>query len=155
MSRNRFACVVATLGPLGYIPWAPGTWGSAVGLGLGWLGAQIAPAWMRWLLLILVGLLGVVVCGNAEQQLGRHDPPSVILDEVLGMALIILALPWLVASWSAALAALLMFRVLDIAKPPPLRWLAKLPGGWGIVADDVGAAAYAVLVFYFISRIAA
>ena len=130
------------------MPLAPGTWGSLVGLLLGVVAART----MSWL--IEVSVLAVLfpicalVCGQAERRLGQHDPSSVILDEVWGMAAVIVAVPSIAASWPLLAVAFLLFRTFDIAKPPPLTQFANLPAGWGIMADDFGAAAYTICVLW-------
>ena len=149
---RRAATVVATLGGIGRIPWAPGTWGSAVGLVVGCLAVRTISPPLAALALALTFLAGVSYCGRAEQALDRHDPPSVILDEAWGMAAVLVALPWTARSALWCLAAFALFRLFDIVKPPPLKWLATWPGGWGIMADDLGAAAYAVLLLWLGNR---
>ena len=142
----------ATLGPVGRRRRAPGTWGSAAGMlyftvffwplgGWPWTGF-----WT--LLLSLPGLyLAVAVCGEAEFRLGRRDPGEVILDEFTAMPLCFLGWPALArvlpawaAPWAVFVAGFLLFRLFDIAKPLGIRKLQDLPGGWGIVVDDVAAA---------------
>jgi phosphatidylglycerophosphatase A len=76
------------------------------------------------------------ICGRAERELGGHDDPRIVLDEVVGFWTAIAGLP---ATWTCWLAAFAAFRLLDSVKLPPYRWLEKLPGGWGVVMDDVGA----------------
>ena len=127
----------------GWLPWAPGTWGSLVG---GVLGAALAPRVSPpTAAAMLLGALALFawISGKGEQALGAHDPASVVLDEVWGMAAVLLLLPEAARSWPRLLTAFALFRFFDIVKPPPLRRLARLPGGWGIMADDVGAAAFA------------
>ncbi|MBI3554590.1 MAG: phosphatidylglycerophosphatase A [Elusimicrobia bacterium] len=82
------------------------------------------------------------VCGRAERALGSHDDPRIVLDEVVGMWTAAALLPRTVRVLGAAFV---LFRLLDSVKLPPYRWLERLPGGWGIVADDVGAAIVANL----------
>lgn len=143
---RRAATFVATLGGIGWTPWAPGTWGSVVGLLLGLLAARTLGPSHAFLLLVLTFLGCASCCARAERQLDRHDPPAVILDEVWGMAAILVALPGSTRSVPRLLAALLLFRFFDIVKPPPVKRLARLPGGWGIMADDLGAALYTIAV---------
>lgn len=87
-------------------------------------------------------VLACLVCGAAEKALGTHDDTRIVLDEVVGFWW---AAAWLPRAWPWALAAFALFRVFDSLKPPPARQLERLPGGWGIVADDVGAALVANL----------
>ena len=131
---------------------APGTWGSLVGLLAGAVSLQALP--MRPLLLWLgVAWIAGSFCSSvAEQQLKRHDPPAVILDEVLGMASVVILLPWTRHSLVLLALAFVLFRAFDILKPPPLKLLARLPAGWGIMADDLGAAVYTCLVLLVIQH---
>lgn len=97
----------------------------------------------------MVGLLiGVWASTLTEQTLKVLDPSSVVIDECWAMYLIIVASPGAYLSWEVAVAAFLLFRVFDIIKPPPLKNLARLPGGWGIMLDDAGAALYTLLVMW-------
>jgi len=100
-----------------------------------------------WTALLVAGImLSALICTRAERALRRHDPPAVILDEVIGMATVVLLWPALAGSPARLAVAFGLFRLFDIVKPPPLKALARWPSGWGIVADDLGAAVYAVLV---------
>jgi phosphatidylglycerophosphatase A len=149
----------ATLGPLGRRRRAPGTWGSAAGLlyftVFFWpLGFWPWSAW--WMLVFsLPGLyLAVALCGEAEFRLGRRDPGEVILDEFTAMPLCFLGWPALARpqgpwpAWTVFIAGFLLFRLFDIAKPLGIRRLQDLPGGWGIVVDDVAAALAACAVLH-------
>ena len=148
---SSLVLAIATLGPLGRRRRAPGTWGSAAGLlyftVFFWpLGFWPWSAWWT-LVLSLPGLyLAVALCGEAEFRLGRRDPGEVILDEFTVMPLCFLGWPALARplgpwpAWAVFIAGFLLFRLFDIAKPLGIRKLENLPGGWGIVADDVAAA---------------
>jgi phosphatidylglycerophosphatase A len=132
---------LARLGPLGGLR-APGTWGSAAGVlyflvcfyYMGVLGNLLASA--------LGAYFAVGICGEAEARLGKHDPGEVILDEFVAMPLCFLGWQWLAGShaWAVLLAGFALFRYFDIRKPWVINSLQELPGGWGIVADDVAAA---------------
>jgi phosphatidylglycerophosphatase A len=91
-----------------------------------------------------IGLyLAVALCGEAEFRLGRKDPGEVILDEFVAMPLCYLgwrALPGPLPVWAVFLLGLGLFRLFDIVKPLGIRKLQDLPGGWGVVVDDVAAA---------------
>jgi phosphatidylglycerophosphatase A len=86
-------------------------------------------------------ILGVPAATIAERESGRHDPGFVVIDEVAGQWLALLGSP---ADWRHGLIALVLFRIFDITKPFPVRRLERLPGGWGIVFDDVAAGLYAL-----------
>lgn len=135
---------VATLFGLGRLPVAPGTWGS-LGALLVWAPLRSAIPALAWPLLAGLTALAVFTAGRAALALRRSDPSSVVIDEAAGMALTICVLP-VVPSWLQLGAAFLLFRLFDVVKPPPLRLLERLPGGWGIVADDLGAGVYALLI---------
>lgn len=92
--------------------------------------------WAYGVFLVVAILAAALICGRAESSLGRHDDPRIILDEVVGLWS---ALAFLPATPSLVLAGFILFRVLDALKLPPYGWLEHLPGGWGIVMDDVGA----------------
>jgi phosphatidylglycerophosphatase A len=126
---------IATGGGVGNVPLAPGTVGSLIGaacsfpaLGLDW------PLYVA--LLCGLCLLAVFVTGRAAQTLGHPDPPVIILDEFVGMWCAVLLLT---PSWYDLTAVFILFRIFDIVKPSPLPRLERLPGGLGIVLDDVAA----------------
>lgn len=76
------------------------------------------------------------ICGSAERTLKSHDDSRIVLDEIVGYWV---AAAWLPRTWTAALTAFVLFRFFDAVKLPPYKWLERLPGGYGIVMDDVGA----------------
>jgi len=149
-SRNNPWVLLATCGGVGSLPVAPGTWGSLVGVLVGVIAARLLSHPQGLFFLIATFILFAWVCGKAARALDDPDPSSVILDEVWGMAAIVMALPWLVSVWSHLIVGFMIFRAFDVAKPPPLRELEKLSGGWGIMADDLGAAAYTMLLLWVI-----
>jgi phosphatidylglycerophosphatase A len=126
----------------GYSPVAPGTAGSLVGVllflplaGLAWPTQLAATAALT--------LVGVFAAARVAHLVGRKDPGLVVVDEVAGQWITFVALPFTPVT---ALAGFLLFRVADIVKPWPARDLERLPGGWGIMADDVAAGIYAQLL---------
>lgn len=145
------AKLIATAGGVGYCPWAPGTAGSLLGWLIGWLAALHQPPMWRWLMWTAAVLIGVAASTRTERVLGRHDPSVVVIDEVVGMWMVLILLPreahWLVVG----VAAFVLFRAFDVVKPPPLRWFSRAPGGWGIVLDDLGAAVYTWLVLFVLN----
>ena len=147
---------IATLGPLGRLK-APGTWGSAAGL-LWWaLVVRFAHAKggpHEFLFDSLVVLTAILLCGVAAAFIGKKDPSEVILDEFAAMPLVFLFNPYVYGCKSALLFVLLgflLFRLFDITKPFGIKALEKLPGGFGIVLDDVMAAIYANLALHGIA----
>ena len=133
----------ATLGPIGRMRQAPGTWGSVAGLlyftlffyPLGVLGTLFFGA--------LGVYLAVAMCGEAEFRLGKRDPGEVVLDEFVAMPFCFLGWqPLLLVAppWAIFLVGFGLFRLFDIWKPLGIRKLQDLPDGWGVVADDIAAA---------------
>jgi phosphatidylglycerophosphatase A len=142
------AALVATALGAGYSPVAPGTAGSLVGLALFWpLHALGLPATL--VALIVLFLLGVRCSALLAARVGRKDPGLVVVDEVVGMWTTLLLLPF-----TPAVAALgfVAFRVMDVFKPYPARQLEALPGGWGIMSDDLMAGVYANLLLHLLLR---
>jgi phosphatidylglycerophosphatase A len=135
------ARVVATAFGSGYSPVAPGTAGSAVGLVLFWPLAALAWPWQLGASTVLF-LVGSLAAGRVARLVGVKDPGIVVVDEVVGQWVTLVALPLTPA---VAFLGFLLFRVMDVVKPWPARDLEHLPGGWGIMADDVAAGIYAQL----------
>jgi phosphatidylglycerophosphatase A len=132
---------VATAFGSGYSPFAPGTAGSAVGVLLFWPMAGWRWPWQVAACLALL-LVGALAATRVAESVGSKDPGIVVVDEVLGQWVTFLALPFTPAT---AVLGFLLFRAMDIVKPWPARDLERLPGGWGIMADDVAAGVYAHL----------
>ena len=91
--------------------------------------------------IVVATVLGVPAATIVERESGRTDPGFVVVDEVIGQWIALLGSP---ADWRHGLIALVLFRIFDITKPFPVRRLERLPGGWGIVFDDVAAGLYAL-----------
>jgi phosphatidylglycerophosphatase A len=139
---DSLATVVASGLGLGYSPLAPGTFGAALGVVLFWL-ARGWPLWAH-----VVGTLALFFAGVAASQrlatlMGKKDPGRAVVDEVAGMWVSLLALPF---TPRTALLAFIAFRITDTLKPWPARQMEDLPGGWGIMADDMMAGVYANLL---------
>ena len=149
--------IVTVLG-LGYLPVAPGTWGS-LGAALAFLAVAttVEPqgtAVVTWLLLGLAVVAGVILGPWATRYYGEKDPSPFVLDEAAGMwvALIAIPFPTTKALLLRVLAQFLLFRAADIIKPFPARRAEALPHGWGIVADDIIAGLYANIAGQIIFR---
>jgi phosphatidylglycerophosphatase A len=149
---------------IGRAPFAPGTFGSV--LGLGWFALLLLPG--SWLVFIAGNLaaiaLSIWLCGEGEKILKQKDPSSVVLDEIIAIPLCFIV--WLAvvytrhhqwpglacftARWPLTLGVFLLFRFFDVLKPWPISPSQSLPGGWGITIDDVLAAVYvnAVVALY-------
>jgi phosphatidylglycerophosphatase A len=137
--------LIATAFGAGYAPLAPGTAGSILCLLIVYFFSPV-PFLAYLLVLVLLFFLGVYSSSRVEKDLG-HDPSIVVVDEVVGMGISLLFLPpnfWLF------FMAFLLFRVFDILKPPPINLSQKLPGGWGVMMDDLIAGLYALAVVHII-----
>jgi phosphatidylglycerophosphatase A len=136
------AKLVATGLGSGYSRFAPGTAGSLVGLALFLPLAGLA--WpVQLAAVVAITLVGTLAAARVARLVGRKDPGLVVVDEVAGQWITFVALPFTPLT---ALAGFLLFRVMDIVKPWPVRDLERLPGGVGIMADDVAAGIYAHLL---------
>jgi phosphatidylglycerophosphatase A len=137
---------VATALGVGYIPVAPGTAGSAVGLVL-WA-ILPASAVVQTAVILVMLVAGSITGSVAEQHFKRTDPRQVVLDEVMGMLITLYLIPGV--TWSGALIGFLLFRAADVVKPFPANRLERLHGGLGVMADDAMAAVYANLALRLI-----
>lgn len=149
LPSDKLALAIATLGPVGHFPKAPGTWGSlAATVAAPWLFLPF-PLWGRVAILAFVFFVGVWACNRAEAVMGRKDPGCVIVDELFGQWLALLfftAMPL----WSLGLA-FLFFRLFDIAKPWPVKWAeTAFPGGYGVMLDDGVAGIYALICLHLV-----
>ena len=151
--KRTLAVWIATVAGSGYFPVAPGTVGSAVGIGLV-AALNVAPssdaANVALLVLAsaLVFFLGVWAAGQSERFFGKTDPGHVVIDEVAGQMVTFLLSPH--ASWKFLLAGFGLFRLFDITKPFPAGRAERLPGGWGIMIDDIIAGVYAMGALAFL-----
>ena len=142
---DRLLMFIATGAGSGYLPKAPGTWGTLVGLLLWWpLAGLSLTAYLATVAVLFI--VGVASAGAAEKILDRGDPGVVVIDEIVGVLIALTAVPLHPA---AALAGFALFRLFDIAKPFPVGWVDRhLHGGLGIMLDDVAAGLYALLVLH-------
>ena len=135
------AVAIATVGGVGRAPIAPGTVASAL------------TAFVLWALpfsrvsvviaFIVVTVVGTWAAEHAERVLGTKDPGAIVIDEVAGMTLSVLVLPLTVPVLAVAFV---LFRVFDVLKPPPARQAQALPGGFGVMVDDLFAGLYALAI---------
>ena len=143
---GRLSKGIATLGPIGYLPKAPGTWGSMTGAFIWYMSAEIIPDFQRYHLpVVLVCVVVGIIVSDIVSRTGNKDPKEVIIDELVGMWI---ALIWLPHSLKLTLIALILFRFFDIAKPLGIRRLEKIRGGWGIMMDDIAAGIISALVLH-------
>jgi phosphatidylglycerophosphatase A len=142
------ARLLATWFYAGYAPKAPGTAGSLAAILIAWLWARstgFAPASFGILALVLLGP-AIWAADVTARESGLKDPQIVVVDEVVGQWITLAGAVRL--NWISWIAAFLLFRALDIWKPPPVRQLERVKGGAGIVLDDAMAGIYAALVLY-------
>jgi phosphatidylglycerophosphatase A len=146
-----FATLVATFFGIGWLRPGPGTWASAVTVLL-WGGASyaLAPS-LRTPVAIaaaaFIVLIGIPAATQVCRATGARDPQFVVIDEVAGQLIALIAVP---LAWKTFVAGFILFRGFDILKPPPLRQLEKLPEGAGIVLDDVAAGLLALLIMHLL-----
>ncbi len=142
---------IATGAGTGYLPKAPGTWGSLLGVAL-WFGLRhLGPA-SYVLIIAALFLVGAACAGAAEKIVDHADPGLVVIDEIVGQLIALTAAPH---HPLAVLAAFLLFRLFDILKPFPVGWFDRhIHGGLGIMLDDVIAGLYALLLVQIIWRLA-
>ena len=140
---DRLAMVLATGFGAGYGPIAPGTWGSLPGLAIAWAFGRTGPAWGVPCAAIVVAALGVWAAGRAASILGESDPGRVVVDEIAGQLVTVSFLP---GTLPLLAAGFVLFRILDVWKPWPADRLEELPGGAGIMADDLAAGVYGNLI---------
>ena len=145
MGKQAFTVALATWFYVGYAPLAPGTVGAICAWGPAWFVVHRLgfPAWSFALLAIVIAPLGIWSAGVASSHFGSRDPSKVVIDEVMGQWIAIA--PAAQDSWPQWIAAIVLFRFFDIAKPFGIRRLEALTGGFGVVADDVGAGVCAML----------
>jgi phosphatidylglycerophosphatase A len=165
-AKDYLALAIATCG-VGYLPLAPGTWGSLVGFGLYILvrGALMkvlfdvalefklnlfhlfyAIVAFEMLFAVALTLVGVWAASRTERLSGQKDPGKVVIDEVAGQFIALLAVPFMIdPAWWSMILAFILFRFFDIVKPYPARKFESLESGLGIMADDVVAGTYAAI----------
>ncbi|HYM78869.1 MAG TPA: phosphatidylglycerophosphatase A [Candidatus Dormibacteraeota bacterium] len=148
-----WATLVATFFGIGRLRPGPGTWGSAAAMLLWAALAYALPPAVRTptviALAILIILIGIPAATQVARASGNKDPQFVVIDEVAGQLIALIAVP---LAWQTFLAGFILFRGFDIVKPPPVRQLEKLPEGTGIVLDDVAAGIYALAVMQILLR---
>lgn len=166
-ASDYLALAIATCG-VGYLPIAPGTWGSLLAISIYFglqslafklIGSVVAlqdlalfSPWsifltLQLLLITVVTLGGIWAASRTERVLGRKDPSKVVIDEVAGQLIALLPIVrFLDPGWMTIISAFLLFRLFDIVKPYPARRLESLESGLGIMADDIVAGAYAAVI---------
>jgi phosphatidylglycerophosphatase A len=138
------AKALATALGAGYSPVAPGTCGTAVAVPLVFVMAGLV-TWQFVAIAIAVTGIGIVAAHYADRAWGTEDAQKIVIDEVAGYLVTMIPAPK--DYWAPLLAGFIAFRFFDIVKPPPVRWLDEnLPGGWGVMMDDIAAGVMGALV---------
>jgi len=145
MFLRRLGVFIATCAHVGYAPVAPGTFGSAVGLVVYYFVRRQTSTAVELRAIVLILVVGLWSATEAEHHFGGIDPGPVVIDEVIGMLITLALHPVNVVG---AIIGFFIFRVLDVVKPWPARRLELLPGGFGVVLDDVMAGVYGNLLLW-------
>jgi phosphatidylglycerophosphatase A len=151
--KNFWAKAIATSFGAGFVPIAPGTAGTAVTIPLAWALAD-APLWAYIIVTIFVTLVGVWAAHHADILWGTHDCQKIVIDETAGY--LVTMLPVDKHHWPALLCGFVAFRIYDQFKPfPARRFQDKLPGGWGVVLDDVAAGVWGAVTMILLDHFGA
>ncbi len=133
---------------IGYLPLIPGTFGSLAGIGIFYISRLSGLNYPFVTLLVII--IGFMVCGKAEKAMGKSDPRQVVIDEVSGMLLSMLFVPYDI---KLVFVAFILFRVLDTMKPYPACRIEKLKGSIGIMGDDLVAGLYTNIILQVVVRL--
>ena len=140
---------IATVFGVGYLPLAPGTWATAVGVGIAYYLGNNFPFYTIVMVVLLV--LGIMTTGIVEKQMNRKDPGCLVIDEVVGVMIALWGLPLM---WSVMICGFFLFRAFDMFKIYPINKLEAQPGGWGIMLDDCMAGVYTNIILRIALRCA-
>jgi phosphatidylglycerophosphatase A len=151
--KTLWAWAIGTFFGAGLLKPGPGTYGSAAAMLLWYAAAHLlqpAPVALTIgtvIAAVVATLIGIPAATKVADESGREDPGHVVIDEVAGQ---LIALIGLTPTWPHAVLGLLLFRVFDILKPPPIRYFERLPAGTGIMLDDVAAGVFALVCGHLI-----
>jgi phosphatidylglycerophosphatase A len=138
---------IATMFGIGKIPKAPGTWGSLATLPLCFILLKLGPLIYMGTTLVM-SVLAIVAAEHYEKQAAQHDSKEIVIDECVGM---LITMTWLPITWQSFVLGFILFRFFDILKPFPVSYFdRKVPGGFGVVADDIVAGIMGSLVLQVI-----
>lgn len=133
----------------GAMPIMPGTFGTLAAIPFYYWLSQFGSAFYLFVTIVFI-VLGIFICDRAGKHFGVADHSAIVWDEFASFLLVMTAIP---NKWYFVLSGFILFRILDIWKPGPIRWLEKkLPGGLGVMMDDVLAAMIAWIILFFVSR---
>ncbi len=153
---RRVAVLLATCFGIGYLPIAPATWASAATALVLFFVLPRAELPAFFALTLVVTAMAILVCGPAEKTLG-HDARPIVLDEVAGMMVTVCGVPAIGLAQPpyavTLIAGFVLFRIFDVWKPPPVGRAQELPGGYGVVIDDVLAGLYSNLTLQILARL--
>jgi len=147
--RNSLIKGFATVLGVGFLPVAPGTWATVVGVALAYFLGGNLPAYTILMLVLLV--LGVMTTGIIEKQMNQKDPGILVIDEVVGVMIALWGLPLI---WSVMICGFFLFRAFDMFKIYPINRLEAQSGGWGIMLDDCMAGVYTNIILRIALRCA-
>ena len=140
--------ILSTFFYIGYLPLIPGTFGSLAGIVLFYLVKDNPVNYVFWTIVIIIA--GFLVCGRSEKIMQKKDPRYVVIDEVSGMLLSLLFLPYDI---KLVIIAFILFRILDTLKPYPAGCLEKSRGSLGIMGDDLIAGFYTNIILQVVVRV--
>lgn len=148
---KNIAIILSTGFGIGYAPGAPGTFASLAALPLGYLILFYGSAQVLFILALCISVLGIWASGAHAEAIGKKDPGSSVIDEIAGQLLAMLPIVPMGNSSDAipAVCAFFLFRFFDILKPWPICRLERLPGGVGIMADDIAAGLISAALLYW------
>ena len=147
------ARLIATAGGAGHVPLMPGTAGALVGVGLFLAVASLGMGQFYFPGLVILTAAGVWAAGKVEAHYG-HDAPVIVIDEVVGQLIALAPIgPWDGSMLLRVVAGFALFRFFDILKPFPIRRLEGFGGGFGVMADDIGAGVFALLGAQILGRL--
>ena len=146
---KQLAIVFTSFFGVGFFPVAPGTAATFAGIGLIYLIQGNMHLYFAFMFSLLI--VSIPVCSYLEAQIGRKDPGFIVIDEVVGIMIGLLGLP---LSWPIAIIGFFLFRAFDMFKIYPINRFEALPGGWGIMLDDVMAGLYTNIILHIAIRYA-
>jgi len=144
--KNFFWLFVSSGALIGFLPLCPGTFGALEGLIIFWFLKNLS-LFAQLIIILLISILGVISSHFASKILGNKDPDIVVIDEIAGMWVSLLGKVTILEYF----LAFVLFRIIDISKPFPLKKLEKLSGGWGIMVDDLLAGVFTNILVTILS----